>query len=207
MSGEPSLDADENPFSTRFVRPGAIEYLFPAGCELDQLVARFRQNDARGEIIGPHGSGKSTLLCALLARLAGNGWKVYRCDLRDGQRALPSGWLRAHSREPQALLAIDGYEQLSRWQRFRVLASCRRHDCGLLVTAHAPVGLPTLWTTEVDASSANAVFRQLVPGASAFVSETDLHECLRREPTNLRAALFALYDLYERRRREMPDAS
>jgi hypothetical protein len=67
--------------------------------------------------------------------------------------------------------------------------------------------LPTLWTTEVDVSRANAVFRQLVPGASAFVSEADLHECLRRDPTNLRAALFALYDLYERRRREMPDAS
>jgi hypothetical protein len=207
MSGEHCLDADENPFSTRFVRPGAIEYLFPSGYDLEQLVERFQRNGARGEIIGPHGSGKSTLLCALLARLAADGWKVYRCDLRDGQRALPSGWLGAHCREPRALLAIDGYEQLSRWQQFRVQASCRRHACGLLVTAHAPVGLPTLWTTEVDASRASAVFRQLVPGASAFVSETDLHECLRRDPTNLRAALFALYDLYERRRREMPDAS
>ncbi|MDZ4783505.1 MAG: hypothetical protein SGJ19_24935 [Planctomycetia bacterium] len=202
MSGEAFPDNDENPFSTRFVRPGAIEYLFPADCDLEQLVDRFQQHDARGEIVGPHGSGKSTLLCALLARLADDSWNVYRCDLRDGQRALPSGWLRTHSREPRALLAIDGYEQLSRWQRFRVLASCRRHGCGLLVTAHAPVGLPLLWTTEVDALRASAVFQKLVPGA--FVAEADLHECLRRDPTNLRATLFALYDLYEQRRRASP---
>ncbi len=197
-----TVPSDENPFSTRCVRPGAIEYVFPTGHDVDHLVELFRGNGARGEIVGPHGSGKSTLLAALLPRLATSGWSLQRCNLHDGERSLPSGWLRAAAIAPQALLVIDGYEQLSPRQRFRLLATCRRMDCGLLVTAHESVGLPRLWTTEVDAIRAAAVFSRLVPQPSALVSHSDLEDCLRRNPTDLRAALFELYDLYEQRRRE-----
>ena len=53
--------AKSNPFSTRFIRPGAIEYLFAPGQTADSLIDRLRHNQWRGQIIGPHGSGKSTL--------------------------------------------------------------------------------------------------------------------------------------------------
>ena len=54
-----------NPFATRHVRPGAIPFHFPAETSAAQLVARLRELNWRGAIVGPHGSGKSTLLVAL----------------------------------------------------------------------------------------------------------------------------------------------
>jgi hypothetical protein len=54
-----------NPFATRFTRPGAIEFIFPAGESLATLVARLRACDWRGQITGPHGSGKAPLRAAL----------------------------------------------------------------------------------------------------------------------------------------------
>lgn len=210
MSREESANAvdpfDENPFSTRFVRPGAVDYVFPADCDANQLVEVFHRQDASGEIVGPHGSGKTTLLAALLPKLVARGWSVQRYDLHDEQRALPAGWLKAAVSAPHALVVIDGYEQLSRWRQFRLRAACRRHGCGLLVTAHQSVGLPRLWTTDVDADRAIAVFFQLVPEPSELVAFADLEACLSRCPTDLRAALFELYDVYERRRRLPPHA-
>lgn len=201
MNDEAAVDVDENPFSTRFVRPGAIDYLFPGNENLELLVMRWREAGLRGEIVGPHGSGKSTLLTALLARLTAEGWRTFRCDLHDGQRSLPSGWLQGRCGEPRAVIAIDGYEQLSRWQRSRVLAGCQRRGCGLVVTAHATVGLPTLWTTRVDPDRAEALFRRLMATAPTLVTVHDLHVSLLCHPTDLRSVWFELYDLYEQRRR------
>lgn len=196
------IDEDENPFSTKFIRPGAVDYLFPDGANVEQFVARLEQNGWRGEIVGPHGSGKSTLLAALLPAVAGRGWTVRRIDLHDGQRRLPRGWLREAASRPRTLLVIDGYEQLARWERWRIAAVARRAELGLLVTAHAPVGLPGLWTTEVDLPRAQALLAKLLPNGSAPVSARDLEAALSRHPTDLRAAWFDLYDLYETRRRD-----
>ena len=78
-----------NPFSTRHVRPGAIEYLFPPGHGIEQLVRRLAQSDWTGQIVGPHGSGKSTLLASLRAALRDAGRRTHLVVLHDGRRRMP----------------------------------------------------------------------------------------------------------------------
>ena len=58
-----------NPFSTRFVEPGAIAYRFPNADGLAALVRRLDETGGWGQLVGPHGSGKSTLLASLLPAL------------------------------------------------------------------------------------------------------------------------------------------
>ncbi len=65
-----------NPFATRYVRPGMVDWIAAEPHDLNRLHGRF-ENDLcrRAAIIGPHGSGKSTLLEHLGPRL---GKVVYR---------------------------------------------------------------------------------------------------------------------------------
>ena len=57
---------------------------------------------------------------------------------------------------------IDGYEQLSRWNRFCLQRRCKRWGHGLLVTAHSDVGLPELYRTGVTVETAVRVAREAV---------------------------------------------
>src|SRR5262249_28626217 len=131
-----------NPFATRSVRPGAIEYLFSEGESLPRLMERFETSGHCGQIIGPHGSGKSTLLQTLLSAFAADSQNVIEFSLHDGQRRLPVRLASLQEIDANTIIAVDGYEQLSRWNRFWLKRFCRRRGCGLIVTAHASVGLP-----------------------------------------------------------------
>lgn len=53
-----------NPFSTTFIRPGAIPFLFPNDQTIQDVVRQLAATDWWGQIIGPHGTGKSTLTAA-----------------------------------------------------------------------------------------------------------------------------------------------
>lgn len=64
---------DSNPFSSRFIRPGATEYQFPSGFDIGHLLGQFEYNRRRGQILGPHGTGKSTLLWSIKRELERNG--------------------------------------------------------------------------------------------------------------------------------------
>ncbi len=67
-----------NPFATRFVRPGQLEWLADGDNSLPCLVERFRcQYDSRAIVVGPHGSGKSTLLEHLVPRLGYVVWRQF----------------------------------------------------------------------------------------------------------------------------------
>ena len=77
-NSDPSAD---NPFSTRYTRPGAIPFRFPPGTSADGLVEQLRRQQWRGAIVGPHGSGKSSLVAALVPPLrlpaaAGTGFRI-----------------------------------------------------------------------------------------------------------------------------------
>jgi hypothetical protein len=189
-----------NPFATRYVRPGAIAFRFAAGEGAEQLVERLRANDWQGQIVGGHGTGKSTLLAALLPALERAGRRVVRFALHDGERRLPAepGQLRS-LRTPDVLL-IDGFEQLSAFARFSIKRRCRKQGCGLLVTAHADVGLPWLYSTEVSPELAQQLVSQLVPAADQTIAGSDIIQALADNRGNFREALFRLYDLYEQRR-------
>ncbi len=189
-----------NPFSTRYVRPGAIAFRFGEGESVQSLVARLQASGWRGQIIGPHGSGKSTLLAALRRELEAAGRSVVAFALHDGQRRLPADKRQLDSLGATELLVIDGYEQLGRLARLSLKRLCRKRQCGLLVTAHADVGLPTLYSTRVDPELAQQVVSGLVPPEDRTIAASDVEQALAAHPGNLREALFQLYDLYEQRR-------
>ncbi|MEN6457766.1 MAG: hypothetical protein ABFC63_02450 [Thermoguttaceae bacterium] len=189
----------ENPFCTRHIRPGAHPFLFPSGQDANTLVKRLRCNGWRGQIIGRHGTGKSALLGTLMPALERAKQRPLLVELHDGQRRLPVDLERAHRSRPFTLLAIDGYEQLARYERWRLSRRCRRHGWGLLATAHESVGLPELFHTEATAELAVEIVRRLT-GDSCPFSPEELAEHLARRGGDLREMLFDLYDVFERRR-------
>lgn len=192
-------DPDSNPFSTRFTRPGAMRFQFEQGESCRQLLEQLAAHGWRGEIVGPHGSGKSTLVEHLLPELASAGRLVVRHSLRRGQRRLersdppPAEW-NCHTQ-----LVVDGCEQLSWWNRWRLWRHCRRSGAGLLVTTHRPLGLPTLRTMRPSATLVRRLARQLWPEHDRLITDREIDLCFEQQERNVRETLYALYDLYELR--------
>jgi len=192
--------AEVNPFSTRYIRPGAMEFLFPADVSVSGLVDRLRQQRWWGEIVGPHGSGKSSLLAALLPRLEAEGLVPITVTLHLGQRRLGLTLDRQLASQTH-LIVVDGYEQLSLFARWGLKRFCRRHRLGLLVTSHRRAGLPTLHESSADLNVAQAIVARLQAGLPVQVTPNEVAEAFQRHAGNVREILLDLYDLYESRRR------
>lgn len=188
-----------NPFSTRFVRPGALPYFFPNGESAEQLAAKFAAQGWRGQIVGPHGSGKSTLLAALIPAIERSGREIIHFALHDGERRLPITAEQRRTFSAGDVLVIDGFEQLSAFSRWRIDRLCRRRGCGLLVTAHADAGLPELYRIETDRELARRLVERLAPGDET-IAAGDIDRAFSARGGDLRETLFELYDLYEQRR-------
>jgi hypothetical protein len=187
-----------NPFATRCIRPGAIPFVFSDGQSSAALVDRLREQNWRGQIIGPHGSGKSTLLATLIPALEGVGRHVILITLHQREHRLPP--LDRGSFSASTQLIIDGYEQLTWWSRWQVKSLCRRTGAGLLATTHADVGLPTLFVTQSSESVARAVVSQLLNGSESDISDDDILTAFAATSGNLRETLFRLYDIYQQQR-------
>ncbi len=191
-----------NPFSSRHVRPGAVPFLFPDGTTAASLAERLRDAGWRGQIIGPHGSGKSALVASLAPAIEETGRRAVLFELHDGQRRMPEGFPPPDAVEGQCVVIVDGYEQLSPWNRFRLRRTCESSGWGLLVTAHKPVGLPELFRLAPDLSVAQRIVAWLVRGGRAAVEPEEVAASFAAHQGDLREMLFDLYDLYERRLRD-----
>lgn len=190
-----------NPFSTRHTRPGALAYRFPPGQNAERLVEQLREQHWHGQIIGPHGSGKSTLLATLIPAIEATGKRTLLVVLHDGQRRMPIDLKRTPELSAGTLLIVDGYEQLARWNRYRLKQFCRRRELGLLVTAHAAAGLPDLFQTSTAPELAQGIVEELLAGQS-LVTADEVRDRFAVRQGNLREMLFDLYDLYEQRNGE-----
>jgi hypothetical protein len=189
---------DDNPFASRYVRPGAVPYQFGRGHDAEFILRRFEEAGRRGQIVGPHGSGKSTLLAALVAALQTGGVPTKIVELHDGCRQLPA------DADPPAggVLIVDGYEQLNVFARWRLAYRLRRRKAGLIVTTHKPQRLPTLYTTAVDEDAAAQLAEQLLTRSQRpdCIRPNEVRAVFRAEHGNMREVFFRLYDLYESRR-------
>jgi hypothetical protein len=198
-----SLPSDElaaepaNPFATRFIRPGAVAYVFDQGQSVATLIERLARLGWWGQIIGPHGSGKSTLLAQLAAPFEQAGRRPAIFALHDGQRRMPSDWPDEARRVSARLIVVDGYEQLSRASRFWLKRRCRREGWGLLVTAHRDVGLETVFRTQSTLATTQAVVGELLAGTETVVGLAAVARCFAASSGNVRETLFALYDYVE----------
>lgn len=201
MTGRVGRPPRANPFASRCVEPGAVSFVFPDGRSAADLARRFAAADRRGQIVGPHGSGKSTLLAALLPLLP--GWPIRHVRLSESDRVLPDDVWDDVTR----LLVIDGFEQLGYRIRRRLRTTYRTRGGGLLVTAHRPMGLPTLYRTDLTAEVAARVVDRVVPAAGRGVLDGyDLPARLRRHRGSLREVFFELYDRWETGPGFTPDA-
>jgi hypothetical protein len=108
-----SRASDSNPFASRFVRPGALPFLFDRGISVEILLDGLRRNAWWGQIVGAHGSGKSTLLATLVGAFEEAGRRTVEFTLHDGQRKLPDSKGSGAAWDPQTQVIVDGYEQLS----------------------------------------------------------------------------------------------
>jgi hypothetical protein len=187
----------ENPFASRYVRPGALPFLFSDGSEVADLLERLRSYNWWGSIIGPHGSGKSTLLARLEEALRQRGCEV--TSVVAGQppaTALRS--LAADGRRRPRLLLLDGYDLLPGWKRWWIRRLCRRADVGLLVTCHRVAVLPVLRVTTTSVSLALRLAGMLSGAEFAAQYDRLIRESFARHGGNLREVWFDLYDRYER---------
>jgi hypothetical protein len=210
----------DNPFSTRYTRPGAIPFRFPPGSGAGELVEQLRSQGWRGAIVGPHGSGKSSLVAALVPAIRRAGKEVLLVELHDGQRRLPvdlekGSGVFVRPGDPAAevidqtktpdpfsgsVVIVDGYEQLSWWNRLRLRRVSQRRGLGLLVTSHAPTALPLLFRTATSLGLAQAIVQSLLAGRPELITPERLAQRFESRQGDLRELLFDLYDLYEERR-------
>lgn len=195
---------DGNPFSTRCVQPGALTYLFPPGEDAGVLVDRLRRSGWWGQVTGPHGVGKTTLLHTLRGLLQQAGRDVEWVTLRRGQGRMPhqlrDQW---HGWDSRILVIVDGYEQLARWARWQLKWRCRRSGAGLLVTSHKNVGLPRIHRIQPSLPVFRKLVAQLLRGYPSVLRDSEITHYFQMWNGNVREVLFALYDVYERRCREL----
>lgn len=196
-----SYEGETNPFATRWVRPDAVAYQFPTGVSAPKLVARLAAQKWRGAVLGSHGSGKSTLIHTLIPVIERAGGSVRHVKLHDGQRRSPQDVALPAPGDAPGVFIVDGYEQLGWWSRWKLKSACRRTGWGLLVTSHAPCGLPELYRTEVSLALVLQLVDHILPPSDRLIQADDVARALAAHPGNVRDTLFALYDLFEQRRR------
>ena len=199
-----SLPPSSNPFATRFTRPGAQPFLFEDGRTAHNIIERLKQNNWWGQIIGPHGSGKSTLVSTLEPAFDVHRRDVIHLRMHENEHRLPARLFSGNNWRETTQLVVDGYEQLGRYSRWRIKRHCRRRGCGLLVTTHFDVGLPTVFTTEPTPETTERLVAQLLDlhghgdlmGQGPYGSD-QIRAAFKRHDGDVRELLFELYDLYE----------
>lgn len=219
-----NLSLASNPFATRFVRPGKLEYQFagrskPEDCGFVEIVQQIKKHSG-GVIVGPHGSGKSTLLASLDRFLRPAYLDVARIQLH--APSCVGVWARAaHARRNESkvkahqiqlpmhgLLVIDGAEQLSRIARIRLQRRARLKRQSLLLTSHTPInGMVTLLETRLDASLVTSLTETLLRDSTREVVQLVRGQLSSRDLTklaNVREFWFEMYDLVQHHRLRSP---
>ena len=209
-----------NPFSTKFVCPGAIPYQFPCRGSERELAEKLRRVRF-GAIVGPHGTGKSTLIRSLRSELTTQFLHIAEIQLHGREAVLETErlaftaslpWSAFRHARVQAksvvqtqrdlpadgLLIVDGGEQLSTLARWGVIRTARNKNQTVLITCHRDLaGVQTLYRTSIDPDLVRKLADQLLLGATPQqrrVVDDVLAQQDWSKLTNLRDFWFELYD-------------
>jgi hypothetical protein len=172
----------------------SLRYCF-AGCAWSEFLSKCESFGFRGALIGPYGSGKTTLLEDLEIKLRERDLKTRLIRAPNDHPDLKRKFLSEITQpvETGQIVLVDGAEQIGgwAWRRFKWQT---RNAGGLIITAHQPGLLPTLW----KCATSPELLRQLAAGLLDRQPE-DLREISERlfqkHEGNLRAALRECYDL------------
>ena len=196
----------QNPFSTRFIRPGAIPWL-STDASLNSLLLRLCSVDNRALICGPHGSGKSTILSHLVSTAQRQGLNVHYLRISSWLDVIGVIRVFATIRPKKSLVAIDSWELLG----FLGWFLCQLADfrgVGVILTVHEVPWWnrwPVLLHMEADAKTFQQLVHELMTKSSRSenikFSRAMLHDVLQRNSGNFRESFFELYDHYERQSR------
>ncbi len=190
-----------NPFSTRFIQPGAIAYHRFDGGSVAQLAQQFLGLPSkRGSIIGPHGSGKSTLIASLVQEINSQRPDLRIQQLRFSTIESASKSLNNSIRDwsHSSIAILDGYEQLKTWSRIKIAWTARIKSIHVLATAHQTIpSFESLWVTSVSETSSQWVVEQLLKdwgGPSHLLKSEEWALSRAKHGQNLRESLFDMYD-------------
>jgi energy-coupling factor transporter ATP-binding protein EcfA2 len=204
---------EPNPFRTAAVRPGEIGFRFPNDSPLIENLADTFLRGRCGQIIGSHGSGKSTLVSSLLQLLhndfpnhqqlcfvspeSTNRWAMY-----SHRRSIANKLRQAiAASSTNALLVIDGAEQLSFRAYLDLMRAMGRKQIAVLATSHRPLfRLPILFQTYTSAALIHELTSQQVKHCSATIRKLVEANLMQRDleaVSNVRDYWFDLYDLVQ----------
>ena len=185
----------QNPFSTRFVQPGAIPWL-ATDISLRAVLFRLYDVDNRAIICGPHGSGKSTILSHLASVAQREGLKVHCLRIRSWIDAIRVMRVFATINPKQSLVSVDSWELLGFLGWFLCQFADFRGLC-VVVTVHERPwwnNWPVLLNTKAD----DKTFRLLVHELMTKYAESKtiefsgamLRDVFQRHSCNLREGFF-----------------
>lgn len=189
-----TFTASTHPLRSRQI--DALSYrLPPEAGDWDTIIAQFEQAKFRGAIVGAHGTGKTTFLLSLQRELEQRGWPVvmlFTNSERGG--VLPGAWVKAIRKADEKTIVIaDGYDVFWRWEKRRLRRRLRPRG-GLIVTAHGPVALPTLYRTDASLTLLIDLVRGLYEQAGAEPpDEQRIRTLLTQSDGNMREVLRQLY--------------
>lgn len=185
---------EPNPFSTRFIRAGEMQFQFSHGEPRRALRDRLTQTRWQGQIVGPHGSGKSTLLHTLRTHWSNWGRMPHSFSLHNGQRRLPAIAWRKWTRQTQVI--VDGFEQLDWVAKLGLILRCRKQQCGLLVTTHRRTPLlPVVRTNRTSLTLARSLVAEL--SGNRPLPPCAVDRAFASNEGNLREMFLSLYDEHQ----------
>ncbi len=191
----------ENPFATRFTKPGQ-EFVPPvAMASLQSVVERFQRQGQCGQIVGPHGCGKTTLAYALSSPLRSAYREIqFLVIRRSGRLRLGVELTSARLGSGQGLLrVVDGVECLSPLQRRCLVKCCQNQDGGLLLTTHrVMLGVGVLQKLSPSLKHFQLIVEHLIRSPEETVEIDKVRDAFERHAGNYRESLMHLYDTYQR---------
>ena len=187
-----------NPFSTKFVRPGAIEFYASSGLDLNSIADELMRHKI-GQIVGPHGCGKTTLTHGLESLLGVSGQPfttIRRITVRSKNDLTTSHCDQDSAISHGELLIVDGFKRLPWLHRRMLIANAKRSKTGLLITTHQRVrGIEVLAELTPSLESLIHVVRHLKP--DPMPDPTLIEDVFKRTNGNIRESLMAMYDWFE----------